>query len=336
MAISYRSSTTTTGTGTSLSLSHPTGATSGDLLVAIIATVTHQPNSVPTGWTLAGSFTLQAATSVYTKLDSGSEGASYSWGFSASDNYAASILAYTGAGSVRAIAQATSAAGDTSCPAGGVTATAGDMLVSGISASTNASFMSFTPPTGMTERLDFHSDSLALTVADLLLASSGATGTRTFTAGVQTFADYFTFALEPAGTAVTKDVTSAGSVSRTVTKSVSSSAAAARTGTGSVTSSASLSRQPHADVGTAASLAFPSTDVTSAAAISVVFVTSVTTAASMGLVATADLATEASTSLVPTASVATAAATGITGHSPRMNGGSVSVDGLGGGSLFRV
>lgn len=95
MAIAFETISTTAFSETAtLTLTKPTGTADGELLVAVIGA---EPggggsvNSVPSGWTLAKQETTDGVTYMYYKIAS-SEGASWAWGFSASNVCGGAVL----------------------------------------------------------------------------------------------------------------------------------------------------------------------------------------------------------------------------------------------------
>lgn len=161
--------------------SKPTGTLSGHLMLATVGYTGSPTVTEPSGWL---PILTQAATGitqkVYYKIAGGSEPASYTWTFSPATNASASIATYSGAGFVVFIDTSSSQAnsGTTSMSAPTVTPrTAADMLVfCGATANVRA-----TPPAGMTERADAGVTAAGSYIADVLLSSGSATGTKTAT-----------------------------------------------------------------------------------------------------------------------------------------------------------
>lgn len=104
MALAFRSAAAAAdGAGpTSLTVSKPSGTADGDLLLAFVVIGGDQSiTTVPSGWTLVdyqstGPATGDCLHACYWKSAS-SEPASWVWGWSAGDDAAAVVLAYTGA-----------------------------------------------------------------------------------------------------------------------------------------------------------------------------------------------------------------------------------------------
>ncbi|MBI5429727.1 MAG: hypothetical protein HY938_04625 [Nitrosomonadales bacterium] len=179
--------------GSRLSIPLPAGTVAGDVMIAAVATT---PSTVtitaPAGWTLIQTVTQATATSnrvaTYYRVATASEPASYSWTFSTTHSGAAGgIVSYSGVDNTAPVdvsAGAATASALTHTAPGITTAAAGDMLVT---VHEYASGRSWTPPAGMTERVDIASRSasnngITLEMNELLLGAAGATGAKTATA----------------------------------------------------------------------------------------------------------------------------------------------------------
>lgn len=197
MAVTYRSATSAAQiTGTTAAPSKPTGLTTGDLMVAIqvsdkggdLASMT-----APSGWTLLGSQegdTTNCHVKVWSKVATGTDAAASTFAFpdSTGADCAVGLLAITN-GTFDQNQTITpvftvnnTAAAAMVAPA--VTGTNGGLLICGYAAETDGTARTFTPPSGMTERVDVTPASspwVALEVATLALTSSGSTGTKTAT-----------------------------------------------------------------------------------------------------------------------------------------------------------
>ncbi len=179
--------------GTTLSINVPAGTMAGDVMIAAIATT---PSGVtitaPAGWTPIQAITQAVATSnrvsTYYRVATASEPASYRWTLTASHAGATGgIASYIGVDNANPIdvsaGQATPSGTNHAAPS--ITTTvAGDMLVT---VHEYASARSWSPPAGMTERVDIASRSgntagVTLEMNDLLLGAAGATGVKTATA----------------------------------------------------------------------------------------------------------------------------------------------------------
>ena len=208
--ITYRAGSSNSVTsGTSLTINVPTGTTLSDVM---IASITFRPCSstngnnctktitAPAGWTLVDSIDQKSGGGtggygvrlfVYQRVVTGTEPASYSWTFGGSPALTGAIggiLTFDGvdnASPIIATADQTNSANQSqpapSVNAGGVNNT---MLVT-----THAALSSgtFTPPSGMTERVDRASLTapddlgLSLEINTLAFTGTGATGTKTAT-----------------------------------------------------------------------------------------------------------------------------------------------------------
>lgn len=171
------------GGNTSVTVTKPSGVVDNDCLYAAVAqgggTLTP-----PAGWTLVGSQAGDNGTlSVYRKI-AASEGASYVWSLNNTDSLSVTIGAYYNVNTSTPIdvfsfqannTASTSMASATVTP----TTTAGMLLMIGAAIDTSGGSVTATAPAGMTERADGGAGETMSYVADLLLSSSSATGTKT-------------------------------------------------------------------------------------------------------------------------------------------------------------
>ena len=178
---------------TRLSIVVPTGTVAGDVMIAAIATTPSTvPITAPAGWTLIQAPTQTSATSnrvsTYYRVATASEPASYGWTLSTAHTGAAGgIVSYSGVDNTTPIdvsASAVTASALTHSAPSITTTMANDMLVT---VHEYASANSWTPPTGMTERVDIASRAgnaagVTLEMNELLLGTAGLTGTKTATA----------------------------------------------------------------------------------------------------------------------------------------------------------
>ena len=173
-----------------LVIGKPAATATGDVMIAAL-TVT--PSTIaltpPAGWTLIQSQQQTKATSsvlsTYYRVASSSEPASYAWTFSSGHAGAVGgIATYVGVNNTLPVdvsAKAATAKSASHTAPSVTTTLAGDMLVS-IHEYTSA--RSWTPPPGMTERVDIASgpagrNGITLEMSDLLLGAAGASGTKT-------------------------------------------------------------------------------------------------------------------------------------------------------------
>lgn len=179
--------------GSRLSINVPAGTVVGDVMIAAIATTPSSvPITAPAGWTLIRAVTQTTTTSnrvsTYYRVATAGEPASYTWTLSTTHAGAAGgIVSYSGVDTSNPVDVSAGAATASSLShaAPSITPTvAGDMLVT---VHAYASASSWTPPAGMTERVDMASRSannagVTLEMNDLPLATTAATGTKTATA----------------------------------------------------------------------------------------------------------------------------------------------------------
>lgn len=181
--------------GSRLSINVPTGTVAGDVMIAAVATTASSVViTAPTGWNLVQAVAQTGGTSnrlaTYYRVATASEPASYSWTLSTTHGGASGgIVSYSGVDNSTPIDVSAGAAtgSSTSHAAPTVTTTvAGDMLVT---VHEFASASTWTPPPGMSERVDRASRTsnnnagVTLEMNDLLLGAAGATGAKTATAG---------------------------------------------------------------------------------------------------------------------------------------------------------
>jgi hypothetical protein len=173
--------TGTAGGDTEVTANRPTGVVENDVM---LATVVYAGGvlTAAAGWTQVLSQAGTGVTlAVYRRTAGSSEASSYTWGLSTADGLAVAISAYSGVNGTNPIADSNSQANasSTSMIAPGVTpASAVDMLVFAGGA---AGDIRATAPGSMTEDADAGTTGVSVFVADQLLASGDATGTRTAT-----------------------------------------------------------------------------------------------------------------------------------------------------------
>lgn len=194
-APAFRSAATAAaGNAGSITVTKPAGVVAGDVLIAQVHIHRLDAITPPSGWTLVRNDELASPgddtskNSVYWKRAGGAEPASYVFFFADTNNAQAAILAYSGI----------AAAGDPVNAHGGATeasvitdntvlapslagVTAGSMLVA-FSSHTDSGH-TWTPPPGMTERVDAESAAaiFSMEAADQIFGAGGATGSRTAT-----------------------------------------------------------------------------------------------------------------------------------------------------------
>jgi len=188
MAVAVRSSTTlpANGTATTATVTKPTGAAVGDVLVAVVCADPSMP-SVPTGWTQAGTGASNVPVYVWWKTVAADEPATYSFATTGASGYdiVIDVFALTGANTSAPISQIVfggSGADVTPHIAPTVTpGAAGAMLFTAYG--TRGGTQTHTPPTGMTELYDNGDGYAYLSVNNLALTTTAATGTKTSTPG---------------------------------------------------------------------------------------------------------------------------------------------------------
>lgn len=177
---------------TSVSVPAPAAA-GGDVLLATVS-VRGQPTiTAPAGWTLVrmtpNGSTLRTAT--FVRVAGTAEPASHQWRFSSPQSSVAGITVYRGVSvtaPVEASAGVATTTATTSVTAPSITTTSPGALVVGVFAT--AAGTSFTPPPGMSERMDSSSPSTATyrisaEGADVFASSPGAVGQKVATAGLK-------------------------------------------------------------------------------------------------------------------------------------------------------
>ncbi|MCZ6526655.1 MAG: LamG domain-containing protein, partial [Gammaproteobacteria bacterium] len=177
-----------------LTINVPAGTTINDLMTAVVAV---RPSSVtinpPAGWISLSRIDQAAGNSnaqeVFFRVATATEPASYEWTFSAAITGAAGgIVTYTGVdtGNPFDIFAGNTTPNGTSHTANSVTTTVTDAML--ISVHSYSSSETWTPPAGMTERVDIASITppaaagIALEINDVLQPATGATGNKTATA----------------------------------------------------------------------------------------------------------------------------------------------------------
>lgn len=201
MAVAIRSSSNSTGYttvtgGADISNAVPTGTAAGDLLVAVCA---NDGTSVSTtaGWTKVAS--TPTHISVFWKVATGSEPTIVFRHLSSSAPSAEqAVFALTGANTTSPIAPvaSTTAATSTSHVAPTLTPSGLGMLFAAYECTGGAT--TYTPPAGMTERVDVNDGWLTLGVDTVSLASTAATGTKTATASASRAYESLSFVVNDA------------------------------------------------------------------------------------------------------------------------------------------
>ena len=203
MAIAFRaiSAAGSTASGTTVVVNKPTGTVDGDLMVALIANgVNGSTITGPAGWTVREAKTTFRNFTVLTKV-AASEGGNYTFTVSAGGAQALGgvIASYSGATGYDVSAQGAQATSTTHDAPSVTAAGAGEMLICGV---VGTGGVTYTPPGDMTERWDADLTASYATIADAVLASSGATGVKTFTSSSSIGASKFSLLLTAPAAAV--------------------------------------------------------------------------------------------------------------------------------------
>jgi hypothetical protein len=214
MAVAFRSASTAANGAapTSLAVPKPAGVVDGDLLVAFVCISADQTiATVPSGWTTidtqaTGSATGDCRHAAYWKA-AASEGASWTWGFSAGADCAAAAVAYTGqaAAPVDTSAARLMAGSTTDHTAPSVTTSSDTVAV--MAYGTNPFYngdTTFTVPSGLTVRAEADPGSgttnrAVLKVFDLATTGATPTGTKTTTLNNSAKGVAFTVGVKPSG-----------------------------------------------------------------------------------------------------------------------------------------
>lgn len=191
-AVAFRSaSSATAASGAGLTITAPAGLADGDLMVLVVVTgsvtATIRP---PTGWTFVGRHQYNISSpftiEVYYRI-AASEGASYSIPDNSATR-AGAILAFTGADHIHPLAgfNAIVDTAGTAVTSGTIRLGSANAMLIGMFTTPDAA-ITWTAPTGMTERVDVQGNGLSLSVdTEALTASTGITRTATASASIST------------------------------------------------------------------------------------------------------------------------------------------------------
>ena len=187
-AIAFVAASTNTANASSISLSSPAGTSTGDLLLAVVASRGGTSVSAPSGWSAALTpQTVDAGVltvAVFYRVRAASDAASFSFSLSSSERVAGTMLAFSGVDSTAPVLNAlgTVAGASTSSPSatGFSTTVANAMLVAVFAQSQGSNTM--TPPTGMAEASDIGTGAgptgATLESAYVLQANAAPTGSK--------------------------------------------------------------------------------------------------------------------------------------------------------------
>lgn len=181
----YRSANTTLNlSSNSVQVTVPTGTVNGDLLLALIYFNDSTVNiTAPAGWTIVDSIntTITAKAILYSRIAL-SEPANYTWNFDLTARNHGLMTAYSGANTVSPINAHGVQGNDlgSNCIAPSITTVVDNCLLVFLGQMDSSLSTTWTAPAGMTERFDANEVSSS-EVADVVLASAGASGTKTAT-----------------------------------------------------------------------------------------------------------------------------------------------------------
>ena len=200
--------TATLNNGLSLSINVPGGVVAGDFLLATVGKTGSEYLGIPSGWTRidhVGDASTMDYSVLYHVVQNGDPSSyAFSWTGSTNRYGVGGITAYRNVDNDNPVdVQGTWGSGNaspTSFPAPSVTTTvANEMIVTAYGVAANNP--GWTPPTGMTERLDLVNGTGTTFVSveqdDVLQTASGATGTLTATSSVGGGGGAITVALRP-------------------------------------------------------------------------------------------------------------------------------------------
>jgi streptogramin lyase len=198
------------GVAAVLTIPAPSGATAGDVLVASLAVENSPAISVPVGWTLVRSDinpnALHLVQADYVHVLGTNEPQSYTWNFSAANGASGGIVAYGGVDPVKPVDASSGAvtpATATQFTAPSITTSQpGDVLLDVTGIGVNRTLMA---PAAMTPEYTnattASGQKTQILAADQVLASAGASGSRTVTADAAAVGIAQLIALRPAAAA---------------------------------------------------------------------------------------------------------------------------------------
>lgn len=272
---------TSTTTTTSVTINKPTGTTSGDLLIAVVANggASSAPSTVPSGWTLLDSATVTTGVTspfwggLYYLVAGGSEPSSYTWsGFT--DSCTGCMIAVQGADTGSPFdAHTVQSNVDPATGTAGITTTVADTLIVAAEAADDnramgppsAAWACATDPTTLTEQIEQLSSGGADTGSGIAAASKAVAGaTGAFTVGFNGGADNvgFLLAVKPAAGATNINVSDSGAGSEvaSVSATVPLTEVGAATDDTAVAASVPLSESASASDSIAVAIPVPVSD----------------------------------------------------------------------------
>jgi hypothetical protein len=206
-AIYYRSATvnqTTSSGAASLSLNVPAGTSSGDVMVAVVSSVSTTAPATPSGWTKVTAASVSygsGSLTVFSRVAGSSEPASYSFTLGGTFEASGEVSTYVGVNNTTPVQVSGSASGNSkTLTAPSVTTTTNrDFIISALSYNAGSA-VTITNPAGTTERGEALSPGTFLgTIAvDELQVTAGATGSQSFQSPSKIPYGAATIALAPA------------------------------------------------------------------------------------------------------------------------------------------
>jgi fibronectin type 3 domain-containing protein len=199
--IAFRAATSAKTTNKKLTISKPAGLANGDVMLASIAVASTATATAPAGWASIGTLTSGSMRqTIYWHVAAASEPASYTWNFTANQNAAGAIVAYSGAATTAPIIAGQANGSSTAITAPQVTTIAANSLVVGffgIAASTTVS-----PPPGMLEQADVATaagakSKVTTEITDSIQAAAGPSEIKTATGSVAAANIGYLVALQP-------------------------------------------------------------------------------------------------------------------------------------------
>jgi hypothetical protein len=206
--VTLRATTQTAGGGgaSSITLTKPTGTVQGDVMIAVVGLSGNNTITDPGGWTTISN-TLGGGTNArlasFYKVAGASEPATYVFTISTNTRIAGGMLTYYGVDTTNVldVTGSSNNGTSTSVTATSVTTTRNGSKLVGVFSSEDDTANTYTPPTGMDERIDVVSgnelifNDVAIEVADKIQIPAQATGDKTATVSSSAIWNAHLFAL---------------------------------------------------------------------------------------------------------------------------------------------
>lgn len=205
--INSASNNETSGSSTTITINKPTNTARGDVMVATIVDSAAGSTITSSGWTLIrkSNHTNGPSITSFYKVAGASEPTNYTFSNTSNVRRAGGIITYRNVDNVTPVDVTGNAnsGSSTSVTALSVTTSASDtMLVYSGGSGSGVAVPTYTPPSGMTERVDVGAGGIlgntAVTMAEQSLSSSGSTGNKSATASQSGDWAAHLFALEQA------------------------------------------------------------------------------------------------------------------------------------------